>query len=275
MVIRTSLILFCRRYLQCLYLRKKLLIAGRGGLQMPQVPLDELLSPSFLALYDEELLSYSIWDHCATKLETTHGATYPIKFVENCLSALEPLLAPNIIAQIDVTLDAFGTSILEVETALLPSLSNVLENILIDLKNRPSFATDGDDDRLGHAWEQVPQRRRRGQRGVARGQRGARRRAGGRQRVSLGVRGEAEGGGDDPLRLEELVNAKFFTDVLQIYSEMDAYITLPKGNQKQRSTRKVSIGECTEAFAKHLEVARTHVPYSPYNTTRVACFKFL
>lgn len=185
---------------------------GEGGSQMPPVPpvpLDELLSPSFLALYDEELLSYSIWDHCAAKLEATHGATHPAESVEDLLNALEPLLAPNVISQIGVTLDALGTSVLGVETALLPSLSSVLENILIDLKNRVSTATQGDDDRLGHAWVQVPQRQRRGQGGVVRGQRGARGRAGGRQWVSLRVRGEAggDGDGDDPLRQEELANA--------------------------------------------------------------------
>lgn len=54
--------------------------------------------------------------------------------------------------------------------------------------------------------------------------------------------------------------------------EVDAYTTPPKGNREERSARKLSIGERAKAFARHLEVTRTHVPYSPYDTTGVACF---
>jgi hypothetical protein len=86
--------------------------------------------------------------------------------MEDLLRAFEPMLVPIVIDQIRATLDALRDSVLGVETALLPSLGSVFQNIMLDLKNRAHVpAAHGDGLDLG--WSQVPerQRSRRGQRG--------------------------------------------------------------------------------------------------------------
>jgi hypothetical protein len=69
-------------------------------------------------------------------LNATHNGGKPVASVEALLLAFEPLLALDVISQIRKTLDALKHFILGVEIVFLPSLNSILENIVLDLKER-------------------------------------------------------------------------------------------------------------------------------------------
>ena len=163
------------------------------------VPIDELLSPSFLLLFEETLpTSWTIWDHC---LEALNEGENPAACIEDLIIAFEPLLASNVISEIRRTLGALEHSILGVETVLIPSMKNILGDILSDLKERaypPSHTLVG---RVDDGWQQVSWRKpRNNAEGGGGARRGGSRRSGGegsRRFIRGGGRGSGGGGGDD------------------------------------------------------------------------------
>ena len=166
------------------------------------VPIDELLSPLFLLLFEETLpTSWTVWDHCLEALNTGEN---PATCIEDLIIAFEPLLASNVISEICRMLGVLEYSILGVETVLIPSMKNVLGDILSDLKEcayPPSHTLVGRRDDGG--WQQVssrkPQNDAKGGGGARRG--GFRRSGGEGSRRFIcgngGGRGNGTGGGDD------------------------------------------------------------------------------
>lgn len=243
----------------------------------PAVPINELLSPSFLLLFEETLpTSYTIWDHC---LEALKGGENPGRCVEDLVIAFEPLLASNVISQICRTLGALEHSILGVETVLIPSVKSVLENVVYDLKERAySPSPSGHDD----GWQPVSRQRPRNGatgRGGSNRSRGSGRGGGSRRSRGGGGRGVGggSGGSDDHQGIRERnEKAQVFKDLVRVLVNMSVYVTPDRGrdrgrDQEQRFIRRRSIGERAQAFAEHAVVCASHIPYDPHTVSGVAC----